>query len=191
MSVNWFRAAALACLAMTVAIAAWFVVGVSGGVGPEFDAWVSAGVGDPRISTRTEGGRTTVTVHAETDLPLENTENRDGFGERVAKILWRTHLGRIDTAKVTTLQQGNPDSRRDRTWKRAELERAFGPRLAGLDAGDEAAVRAELPAGDGRYADRSVDGLPPSARRAWTTSAWRRPVSFARTPQRICRCPKA
>jgi hypothetical protein len=161
MSVRWFRGTAiLVSLAMMAAAAGCVLGGGIGGSGQEFDAWVSAGVADPRISTRTEAGRTTVTVEASTDLALDDADNRDGFAERVAKILWRTHLGPIDTAKVTSRSQSDPGSRRDRTWQRAELERAFGPRLAGLDEADEAAVRSHLPAGDGPYADKPAGRLP-------------------------------
>lgn len=122
--------------------------------------WYSAGVDDSQISTQTSGGHTTVSVHAETTLPLEDAGNRDGFAVRAAKILWRTHLGRVDTLKVTTLQRDHPESRDDRTWQHAELEREFGARLAGLDAGDETALRQHLPPGDGPYANKSADRLP-------------------------------
>jgi hypothetical protein len=126
----------------------------------ERDPWASAGVENPQITTQTSGDRTTVSVHAETTLPLPEATNQDGFAGRAAKILWRTHLGRVDTLKVITLERGHPESRRDRTWERAELEREFGDRLAGLDAGDQAALRQHLPAGNGPYAGTSADGLP-------------------------------
>lgn len=125
-------------------------------VNQNIDPWVGAGVDHPRISV--DG--TTVTVHAETTLPLEDESNRDGFALRAAKIAWRTHLGQLDTLRITTLQRDHPDSRRERTWRRAELALLFGDRLTGLDAGDEAAVRPRLPAGPGPYRGATADRLP-------------------------------
>jgi hypothetical protein len=154
-----FAVLAAVLVAMTVVVA-----GCSAFTGDrepqEHDPWATAGVENPRITTLTSGGRTTVSVHAETTLPLPEATNRDGFAERAAKILWRTHLGWVDTLKVTTLEQGHPESRRDRTWERAELEQEFGDRLAGLDASDQGALRQHLPAGNGPYAGTSADGLP-------------------------------
>ncbi|WP_119728395.1 hypothetical protein [Thermomonospora amylolytica] len=54
---------------------------------------------------------------------------RNGFGERAAKIAWRTHQDRVDALEVSVRDEsGHAD---DRTWRRTELESAFGPRLAG------------------------------------------------------------
>ncbi|MBA9001346.1 hypothetical protein [Thermomonospora cellulosilytica] len=110
---------------------------------------------DPKITVRTEGGRTTVAIDAVTSLPLPDRSNQTGFGERAAKIAWRTHQGRIDALEVSVRDEsGHAD---DRTWRRAELESAFGPRLAGLDAGRE--PPRVLDAGDGPFGDKEAAGL--------------------------------
>ncbi|MQA95795.1 MAG: hypothetical protein GEV11_14485 [Streptosporangiales bacterium] len=147
------RAVIAACLLAAVAGCVPFL----GDEEQERDPWSSAGVDEPRIDSRSTGGRTVVTVRAETTLPLEDRDNQEGFAERAAKIAWRSHLGRMDTLEITAGQQGHPERARTRTWPRAELGKAFGPRLAGLDAGDEAALRQQLPAADGAYSGRKAD----------------------------------
>ncbi|GAB7038807.1 MULTISPECIES: hypothetical protein [Catenuloplanes] len=102
------------------------------------DPWTAAGVDAPAIAERQENGRTVVVVAATTTLPLPAEKNRTGFDRRAAKIVWRNHAGRVDAIDLTT-DSGSSEPYR-RTWERAALEAAFGPRPAGLDLGREPAA---------------------------------------------------
>ncbi|MDX6738448.1 hypothetical protein [Actinocorallia sp. A-T 12471] len=97
------------------------------------DPWEAAGVDSPKITTSQTNGTTTVSVDAVTTLPLHDSKNEVGFGKRAAKITWRNHLGGIDVLNVA-IRDGDGHSN-TRTWQRAELQDAFGPRLPGLDDG--------------------------------------------------------
>jgi len=120
------RSAFLAALVVTSAAAC----GGGSGAVEQDDPWSAAGVAKPRVS---EGSGGALTVSARTDLPLEDDKNQVGFGERIAKIAWRTHPGRVVSMRVTISDESGHSNAR--SWRRTDLESAFGPRLGGLDEG--------------------------------------------------------
>jgi hypothetical protein len=123
------------------------------------DPWHSAGVDRPQITRRMDGDRSVVSARAETSLPLEQKANQVGFGERAAKIIWRTHVGRVDVLELTVAQHDHPERTHSRTWQRSGLEAAFGPRFSGLDNGP-ASTPTQLPEHrQGPYHDKHVDNV--------------------------------
>jgi hypothetical protein len=104
--------------------------GEGSGAVEQDDPWGAAGVDKPRVS---EGSGGALSVSARTDLPLEDAKNQVGFGERIAKIAWRTHPGRVTSMRVAISDKSGHSNAR--SWRRTDLESAFGPRLGGLDQG--------------------------------------------------------
>jgi hypothetical protein len=63
------------------------------------DPWQAAGVAHPQLTSHLDNGHTVVEVQAFTVLPISDNSDGNGatgFGERVAKIVWRRHRGRLD-----------------------------------------------------------------------------------------------
>ncbi|WP_203825035.1 hypothetical protein [Actinoplanes palleronii] len=135
MSIDGWRrwrsvAGAVAIVAMLVA-----VLMINGGYfDPSSGVWTSVGVGDPAYDSRTDGSRTVVTVEAITTLRL-SAGRTVPFPRQAAKIAWRDYRGWIDVLEVTSGTKGSPPTRQ--SWRRDELERAFGSRPDGLDEGRE------------------------------------------------------
>jgi hypothetical protein len=126
------------------------------------DPWRSAGVAHPQVTSRLDDGLAVVRVEALTTLPIGDQADGDaaaGFGERVAKIAWRTHRGRLDLLEVTSGEHGADGGRHNRRWSRADLQHRFGPRPAGLDQGQPAS---QLEPGAGPYRDARADRLEPA-----------------------------
>ncbi|KAB2350899.1 hypothetical protein [Actinomadura rudentiformis] len=118
------------------------------------DPWTSAGVAEPRLRT---GPGNSLAVEAQTDLPLDDEANQAGFNRRAAKIAWRTHPGRVDSMNVAISDESGHSH--TRAWRRADLEAAFGPRLAGLDEGRDPKPRERPARGDGPYRDNDARDL--------------------------------
>jgi hypothetical protein len=129
----------------------------SGGTPQPRDPWKSAGVDRPETSARETADGTVLTVRAQTSLPLPDEANRVSFARRAAKIVWRNHKSRFDMLDLST---GDGRTTHSSTWRRTDLERSFGPRPDGLDAGRGPA---RLAASPGPYHGLRVNNLEPAA----------------------------
>jgi hypothetical protein len=156
-----FRCAA-AVLALALAGTGCGGGGTTSPAGQARDPWQAAGVAHPQLTSHLDNGLTVVEVQAVTVLPVGDQPGGEGivrFGERVAKIAWRTHRGRLDVLEATSGEQGVERSRHSRRWSRADLQHRFGARPGGLDQGRP--PRRLEPAA-GLYRDTRVDRLAPA-----------------------------